>query len=394
MNLKTEDKLILLCAGTKQDDRSLCRMEKLIRSGLDWSYIINKAALHAVKPLLYYNLWKAGKNHIVPLYIMNDLQVTYQASVYRNVRIYNELGKILKVFETANIPIMALKGAALGEAVYRNIALRPMNDIDLLVKREDLPAVINLLPQMDYHPTKPENIPPEWYYKYSSSIHYAKKGGTDAEIDLHWNLVEFPGVFPMRTKEVWERAQGLEIGGGKALTLSPEDMLVYLCYHASFHHTLNSELRSLCDIAEIIRINAAGINWSNLLRYAAQSRLEHCIYGVLSLVKGFMEVEIPAEFFRLLQTDCGREFVYWIEHKRKNGLIHPKQHIETLIRLLLIPKNLDRARYFCRLWFPSRDYLALRNDFSPASKMDYLTNLWGLQKGHFAKLYSRLIPKI
>ncbi len=61
------------------------------------------------------------------------------------MRLYRELAQVVRACNDAGVPVILLKGAHLAEAVYGNIALRPMVDVDLLVKQADLMRVHDIL---------------------------------------------------------------------------------------------------------------------------------------------------------------------------------------------------------------------------------------------------------
>ena len=50
---------------------------------------------------------------------------------------YAQIDRIFLAAQEAGIPIVPLKGAFLAKCVYRDIALRPMCDIDLMCRVED-----------------------------------------------------------------------------------------------------------------------------------------------------------------------------------------------------------------------------------------------------------------
>ena len=60
----------------------------------------------------------------------------YYNSAARNMRLYKQLENFLDKFATEKIPVIMLKGAHLAWTVYPNMALRPMADVDLLVRNE------------------------------------------------------------------------------------------------------------------------------------------------------------------------------------------------------------------------------------------------------------------
>jgi hypothetical protein len=90
---------------------------------------------------------------------------------------YQELQTVLKTFKfrAAGIDVIVLKGAFLAELVYRNIGLRAIGDIDLLVKKEDLGKVKRVLIQLGYQalPTKwGERLNELWETAWAEERHF------------------------------------------------------------------------------------------------------------------------------------------------------------------------------------------------------------------------------
>lgn len=66
---------------------------------------------------------------ILPARVKQKLREDYYLSAVRNTLLYQELAKILATFNDAGLPVIVLKGAALAQEMYGNIALHPMTDI-------------------------------------------------------------------------------------------------------------------------------------------------------------------------------------------------------------------------------------------------------------------------
>ncbi len=60
--------------------------------------------------------------------ILLRLKKEYQWSLARNMILFDELNRVLKAFNEAGIEVIVLKGAALAQTVYPDIALRPMGE--------------------------------------------------------------------------------------------------------------------------------------------------------------------------------------------------------------------------------------------------------------------------
>lgn len=87
-----------------------------------------------------------------------------------------------EAFQAANIPYAVFKGANTREHIYDNPAVRPSDDIDILVSKTDKIKAIQTLVKTGFafHP-KPISI-----------SHEATLIKNDVKIDLHWNILR-PG---------------------------------------------------------------------------------------------------------------------------------------------------------------------------------------------------------
>jgi hypothetical protein len=104
--------------------------------------------------LVFYRLHKDGidKNEIPPE-VREEFKEDYYLNATKNTLIFRELGRVLAAFHKAGLPVIVLKGAALAEPVYGNVALRPMSAADLLIRKEDLLGIDEQLKVLGYCPS-------------------------------------------------------------------------------------------------------------------------------------------------------------------------------------------------------------------------------------------------
>src|SRR6185436_11185739 len=62
------------------------------------------------------------------------------------------LAELLMLYQGAGIDVLVLKGAALAQLVYPQPVLRPMRDIDILVRASDVYRAYALLPKIGFMP--------------------------------------------------------------------------------------------------------------------------------------------------------------------------------------------------------------------------------------------------
>jgi Uncharacterised nucleotidyltransferase len=186
MELSPERRLLLACAKASLSGEEIQRIaQELSHPDLDWNYLTAAACAHGVAPLIYHNLQRSRVTRVLPLGATETLRNSYYGNAARNSFLYSELRNVLKAFRDKQIEVIVLKGAALAETVYPNRALRPMSDIDLLVRREKLTEVEATLLDMGYileDRAKGKEFYQERHYHWV----FSKKPGIN--IEIHWHV--------------------------------------------------------------------------------------------------------------------------------------------------------------------------------------------------------------
>ena len=236
------------------DDGITHKVKEILNDCLNWDYIVESSMRHGISPLLYWNLSKIDNGKDAPEEVMTKLRKLYYGNAAWNMFLYDELSKVLKAFKDAGIDVIVLKGAFLAETIYKNIGLRPMGDVDLLIKKEDLQKVKKKLVQLMYHaPVYPTKWHEQWQTEQAEEIHYTNQD-KNIMIDVHWNIQPPSIPFQIDINKFWENAQPVKIAGVETLMFTPEDLLQHLCLHLD-KEINNGALpfRWYCDIAEVIR---------------------------------------------------------------------------------------------------------------------------------------------
>ncbi|MCK4732459.1 MAG: nucleotidyltransferase family protein, partial [Methanophagales archaeon] len=307
LDLSSGDRLLLYCTRTSMDEAITQKVKGILNDRLDWDYIVETSMRHGISPLLYWNLSRIDDGEYVPAEVMTKLRIVYYKNIAWNMLRYDELSKILIAFNDAEIDVIVLKGAFLAETIYKNIGLRPMSDIDILVRREDLQKVKKELVQLGYagiiYPTKwHEKLYTQWQTELKEEIQF-NKHDKNVRIDVHWNVQ--PPVIPFQIdiNKFWENAQPVKIAGVETLMLAPEDLLQHLCLHLDKH--INSgaiPFRWYCDIAEVIRHYEGKINWKYLVQNSKNYGIEEPIYQSLYFVNKYLGAFVPKDVLETIKT--------------------------------------------------------------------------------------------
>jgi hypothetical protein len=224
----------------------------------------------------------------MPSDVRQALKEKYYRSAVWNMRLYYQLSKLVGAFHHEGIAVILLKGAHLAEFVYGNIALRPMGDLDLLVRNSDLLRVSALLAEKGYTQSREE--------MGIALNHYAPFCKADSlPIDVHFNIVNPPISRKFDVGELWERARKESIQGVEVLTLCPEDLILNLCVHASIHHVFCNGIMPFVDISRTLEHYHKEIDWEKLLTRSRQWGVIRCVYVMLALSEKMLGLTVPEQ---------------------------------------------------------------------------------------------------
>jgi hypothetical protein len=214
-----------------------------------WQTFLAVASIERLSPLLFHTLY--GRN-IVPSYVEQVLEDENGYMVRRNLLLLHELSIVLNGLTENGIDVVVLKGAALAEAVYDTIALRPMGDLDLLIRPERLEETIQSIRASGFSVDERTNLAD--VLEFENEVQLSKPGIEEVGLDVHWHLLNwhyYINAMPMEW--FWQTARPASISGEDSRILGPEAQLLHLCAHSVVGHGIGvGGLLWLVDIMEVI----------------------------------------------------------------------------------------------------------------------------------------------
>lgn len=294
----------------------------------EWAAVCSLAQRSGVAPLLHHRLSQLGLTAALPDDAVRSLRLTYLRTAALNTRLYHRLGIVLRELRRRSIPAIVLKGAYLAEAVYGNVGLRPMGDMDVLVRLVDIERLEGVLAGAGLHPLTGWS---ELDVVTKRHVNYASAGGEHFE--FHHDLLPttiLPTHFDLDA--LWAAAVETEIAGEPALALSPPDLLLHLCAHL-FVHVEFWGLRGLCDISETIHHVGPKMDWSAVINRSRRGSLDRCVYLALQAIEALLEVPLPDSLLSTLQPA---------------GM--PQSALATILERATTTDNVSRPAPFLQLW--------------------------------------------
>jgi hypothetical protein len=365
MSREMTGRLLLYCARHHLDAEAQAIIEECLNQGVDWEDLLGLAKRHKLLPLLRYRLRGMDAGRIPPS-VRDFLQGAYYASLLRNEQLQDELRCVVEALRERKIETVVLKGGALAGTVYTNLALRPMIDLDILIRREDIGPVRPALERMGYRPSAA--IPARlqgfsWLYGGGLEFMPDSEEGHSTVLDLHWHLVTiewYRYASAIDVEAMWSAARPLALGATSTWQLSPEDTLIHLCLHLGIQHGYDCPLIQYVDIDWLV--HSYDLQWGLLVERASDFRVRTPVYWGLLLARRLLETAVPLPVLQVLQPPGYR----WRVMQR----LMPRQPLppenstsvarNRLLRVSLIDRPRDIIKMVLRTLFPRREWLVAR----------------------------------
>jgi len=299
----------------------------------DWGLVAQQSVKYEVSPCVYEKL----KGFSLPDEVIEDLRQSYLSTAASNVRHYHELTKVLGILKEEGLPVIVLKGAHLAEMVYGNIGVRSMC--------------------------------------------------------IEHNIVP---PLPIDVEELWERAEAARIADVELLVLSPEDLLLHLCVHLSFHHLFGyAGVRALCDIRETIGHYKTRIDWNVIRDRAREWQVSNAVELSLFLAKDLLDADVPDTVLPTVRTDHFDLQKQWALHQIFNGgtggdLFSP--FFCFLWRPVSMPQ---KVAHLLKFMFPPSEHVSERFQTTHGSSKNYLSYITRVTEhfGHYARATWKILTR-
>jgi hypothetical protein len=283
------------------DDRALAARLAALHAD-EWHALLHHALTQQVVGLVYQRVKLLGLATPPAQAALRTLQTLYAANAARNLRIRAELQDIAVALHADHQPIILLKGAHLAYAVYDDLGVRQMVDIDVLVPRDALARVAHVLEHHGYAAQSPYVLDQAFFNDHLHLPPFAQQGRVT--IELHWNITAPRHAYSIDPDELWQRAVPVQIGNASALGLCAEDLLLHACFHAAYQHEFEFGLRPFCDIAQIMRRQHEDLLWPAVVARARAWRGTRGVFLALQLARDMVGAAVPAQVLRELCPDA------------------------------------------------------------------------------------------
>jgi hypothetical protein len=339
--LSAEESLVLLTCRPYLQPLEAALLPGLVGAAQDWAYVLWRAEQYRMLPLLQHHLTTTGTLDRVPAVIQTYIARWAELSRRRSLQQLRELARIAAAFAAEGIDYFLLKGCGVAVLYYEHPLLRPMQDIDLIVRPADAPRVQQLLFELGYEhgiwdsdaatftrtsvrltaqrvaasieippftklvrtpsPFRQADVPAHWRRQHVKCA-IARDGTLTIPIfvDVHTNLSEGLDV-----DDVWHGRELHAIGGRPVWVQSPTAMVWFIAarvyLEAFVYNTL--KLSMLGDLHTVLHKAGTRVDWAELSAVAYKYGMRPALFYVLAQVRTLTSCDVPLAVLALLRPD-------------------------------------------------------------------------------------------
>ncbi|MCE5195437.1 MAG: nucleotidyltransferase family protein [Nitrospiraceae bacterium] len=294
---------------------SLLKGENAIKAWHEWAASVDFDTLDAgsqrLLPMLYKNLVKHNVQHPA----INIYKGFYRMTWYKNRLIRNRINKVLGLLKTNNLPAILLKGAALVPLYYKDWALRPMNDFDLMVQQKNAIKTINILQKNGWTPVA--SIPDESDLLVRHACTLIDDSGV--ELDLHWHIMAESG-YAENDYNFINSIKTIDLDGGNVSVLSHTDQLFHILVHGA-RWNIVAPLRWIPDSIMLMQETGSNINWQRLFHEARSRCLVMSLKKTLGYLHEVFNTPLPSDItsnLRKLNPSLTERMEFWMNGRPRS----------------------------------------------------------------------------
>jgi hypothetical protein len=358
---------------------------------LTWSEVCTAAQQHQLSNFILAKL-DASQWNLLPVRARMQLKLAYLEALVDNAIQLRALAAFLARCQAERMPVVLLKGAALSAQVYERFDLRPMCDVDVLVRVEDYAQARRMMEADGFVPistarsTTELNSPPSadmfkqgeravsldlrawqsvrvpFVYKLDKPV---SLGQSTIRFDLHWHVAAFNYDAP-RVPIEWfwthTREINLDAARTRVRVFDSEAQLLHLCIHYTRSHRAD-RLLWLYDIASLIHQNQATLDWPLLMHSAQTFDCEWSLRGALAGAHRIFGAPLPPSVLQRISdvTPSVHDVLGTLLDRSSSQLVLDMLHAgqQPSLRHTLV--------YAWQYLFPSRAYM--RRHFPVANRL-------------------------
>jgi hypothetical protein len=220
-----------------------------------------------------------------------------------------EAAPLIRSLGDTGIETLLLKGAALILRNYEDAGLRPMADLDVMVRKEQITLAFEKLAALGWQSR--EALEPATLAA-AHSAPFIREGASP--LDLHWRLLEDEAPAPGE-QALWDRATPAELFGVPTRVLGVTDQLLHVLAHGA-RWSADRSHRWLADASVLLSRAKGEVDWELLAAEARRRRVSLAAQQALDFLRACLNAPVPQEALDRLSAAPVARLEKW-EHQAR-----------------------------------------------------------------------------
>jgi len=229
-----------------------------------------------------------GGSLVGPDDVLTSIISRHDEVMHQTMRVEIGAVKLSQRLTAAGVDHRFLKGVALAHTLASSSADRSYRDVDVLVRSDDIAAVVELLRRDGATRLQPE-LRPGYDRRFAKSVTLRIDS---VEVDIHRLLCPGPFGVWMRPNELFLLKRTFLVAGTELPTLDPTDHLVHACYHVALGQ-VTPVLSNLRDVAMLAAASVDPVDPERFAETVKRWRGGPVIKRAVREVQARLDAELP-----------------------------------------------------------------------------------------------------
>jgi len=221
---------------SEPSDRDGNRIREIAsKQDLDWDSVVDLAKQHRVIPFLHAGLQNAQCKDVLPAEKWQLIHKKYLSNAAVNTVLISEIVRLRNACATRDIEILPFKGPVMAGALYGDITFRTCDDLDILVREEDIEQARQILLDDGFEAyLDMTEVERHWHHRagWEYMLRHPELGYL---VELDTCIGPRYQGFNLLSDEIFEEPSTVRIDGSSIDTVNAETLLLMLCVHGSRH---------------------------------------------------------------------------------------------------------------------------------------------------------------
>jgi hypothetical protein len=257
--------LVILCCRVHFKKAAIQQVNDFITEfDINYKLFLKLCTIHRVRPVVFKIILQAKISAELSTIIKQQYSSLTKKSWLHAV----ETERITALLKRDSVTATAYKGAAFSKQFYHDLSSRESSDIDLVIQKNDLDAIIGILEKDGYLSELKdirEYLGDKYFYYYKDySLNKFAGGKRLFHIDMHWSIAENHfNLSKSSNNLIYDKTEKIVLLTNNIETIDKTSHFLSVFIHHAIKDTFQN-LKVLLDIAQCFTDEASSINWEEV----------------------------------------------------------------------------------------------------------------------------------